>query len=101
MANGWTQEHRKKQSEAIRRWKPWVQSTGPRTQEGKAKVAQNSCKGGHRPLRRRTAKALRRNQEALDELSTEDYNAMADSVVEAALDGEPWATQEIARAIDE
>ena len=29
-------------------WKPWEQSTGPRTEQGKAKVAQNAFKGGWR-----------------------------------------------------
>lgn len=53
-----------------------------------------------RPQLRRIAKALNKSQEALDELSTEDYDAMADRVVAAALDGDPWAVQEIARAID-
>jgi hypothetical protein len=37
----------------------------------------------------------------LKELSTEDYDAMADKVVTAALDGDFRAIQEIARAIDE
>ena len=83
------------------RTKAETNSTGPRTNKGKAKASQNAYKGGMRPQLRRIAKALRRNQEALDELSTEDYDAMADIVVEAALDGDPWAIQEIARAIDE
>ena len=50
---------------------------------------------------RRLAKALNRNQEVLDELSTEDYDAMADKVVATALDGDSLAIQEIARAINE
>jgi hypothetical protein len=40
-------------------------------------------------------------QQTLDELSTEDYDSMADTVVAAALDGDAWAIQEIGRAIDE
>ncbi len=88
------------QSEAIRRWKPWESSTGPRTPEGKAKVAQNSYKGGHRPLRRRIAKVLRRNEQAPNELSIEEYDSMAETVVAAALSGNLWALQEIAKAID-
>ena len=48
MANGWTSERRAKQSAAIRQWRPWERSTGPRTEAGKARVAQNAYKGGHR-----------------------------------------------------
>ena len=42
MSEGWTQERRQRQREAIQRWKPWEQSTGPRTPEGKATAARNS-----------------------------------------------------------
>jgi hypothetical protein len=48
MANGWTLERRAKQSAAIRQWRPWERSTGPRTSEGKARVARNAWRGGHR-----------------------------------------------------
>ena len=88
-------------SKLIHTWKPWQSSTGPRTAEGKAKVAQNSYKGGVRPLIRQLARLLREQQRSLDELSTEDYDSMAETVVAAALDGNSWAVQEIARAIDE
>jgi hypothetical protein len=46
--NGWTQERRERQAEAIRRWRPWERSTGPTTPEGKARVAGNAWQGGHR-----------------------------------------------------
>lgn len=46
MGNGWTPEWRARQAELIRRWKPWQQSTGPRTDEGKARTARNGFKGG-------------------------------------------------------
>ena len=46
-ANGWTPERRKRQSEAIRRWKPWQQSTGPKSPEGRAAVSRNAWRGGH------------------------------------------------------
>ena len=48
MVNGWTLERRRKQAEAIRRWKPWEQSTGPVTPEGRERVSRNAWKGGHR-----------------------------------------------------
>jgi len=50
---------------------------------------------------RKLAKVLDSNQQALDELSTEDYDSMAKTVVAAALNGNIWAVQVIARAIDE
>jgi hypothetical protein len=65
MANGWTPERRKKQSEAIRQWQPWNKATGPRTDEGKALASKNAFKGGHRPLIRGIAAALRDQREAL------------------------------------
>jgi hypothetical protein len=48
MVNGWTLERRQRQAEAIRRWKPWEQSTGPVTPEGRERVSRNAWKGGHR-----------------------------------------------------
>jgi hypothetical protein len=48
MANGWTLERRQRQAEAIRRWRPCEQSTGPVTPEGKSQVSRNAWKGGHR-----------------------------------------------------
>ncbi len=35
-----------RQAVAMRRWKPWEQSTGPRTGAGKSRVSQNSVKHG-------------------------------------------------------
>src|SRR5437879_1466230 len=48
MANGWTCERRERQAALIRVWKPWEQSTGPRTVEGKARTSRNGFKGGVR-----------------------------------------------------
>lgn len=55
---GWTPERRQRQAELIQRWRPWEQSTGPKTPEGKAVVAQNPYKGGHRQKWRELAKQL-------------------------------------------
>ena len=55
-------EHRRLQAEAIRRWKPWEKSTGPRTVEGKARIARNGYKGGTRAMLRELAKWLRRRR---------------------------------------
>jgi len=99
--SGWTTQRRQRQSELIQDWQPWEQSTGPRTAEGKAKSSRNAFKGGTRPLFRMIDRVLRKQQQSLDELSAEVYDSMAERLVDAALDGEFWAIQEIARAIDE
>ena len=57
-AAGWTPERRKRQSEAIWRWKPWRQSTGPKSPEGKAAVSGNAWTGGQWPKLRQAIKAL-------------------------------------------
>jgi len=44
---------------------------------------------------------LREQEKSLREVSTEDYDTMAETLVAAALDGNPEALQEIARSIDE
>ena len=48
MANGWTSERRKKQSELIKTWKPWEKATGAKTIEGKNKSKMNALKHGCR-----------------------------------------------------
>jgi hypothetical protein len=48
MANGWTPERRARQARLIHTWRPWERSTGPRTPEGKARVARNAYKGNKR-----------------------------------------------------
>jgi len=44
-SSSWTPERRAKQAEAIRRWQPWSKSTGPRTNQGKARSSRNADKG--------------------------------------------------------
>ena len=59
MSNGWTQERRQRQSEAIRRWSPWKYATGPRTAAGKAQCSRNAYKGGRRSALRAEIAAIR------------------------------------------
>lgn len=66
MANGWTLERRRRQSERIRTWKPWDRSTGPRSPEGKAGASHNAYRGGTRLLLRTLAKTLRSQKELLE-----------------------------------
>jgi len=65
-ARNWTQEQRERQREAIRSWKPWEQSTGPKSLEGKARVSRNGWKGGTRKMLRELSQALREQREWLD-----------------------------------
>ncbi len=48
-ARRWTPEQRKRQAELIRRWRPWLHATGPRTEAGKQVVARHADRGGQRP----------------------------------------------------
>lgn len=70
MSNGWTPERRAKQAEAIRRWKPWKRSTGPKSEEGKAAASRNAWKGGKRAQWRELLKGmnqlLRKQKESLE-----------------------------------
>ena len=52
----WTEEQKRRQSEKIRQLKPWLKSTGPKTEEGKKKVSKNNLKHG---LRTEAAQELR------------------------------------------
>ncbi len=44
--SGWSPERRAAHAEAIRRWKPWEKSTGPRTDAGKSRAARNAVTHG-------------------------------------------------------
>ena len=61
-----TKEHRALSAELIRKWRPWEKSTGPRTEAGKAAVAQNAFKGGERQLLRELRREFAQQREVLD-----------------------------------
>ena len=61
---GCTEERRRKQAEAIRQWKPWEKSTGPKTPEGKARSSRNACSADAEKLRE-AARIIRLNRETL------------------------------------
>lgn len=46
--SAWTPERRARQSLAIQGWKPWENSTGPRSAEGKMRSARNGLGGASR-----------------------------------------------------
>ena len=65
---GWTPERRLKQSLKIRQWRPWDNSTGPRTSEGKAASSGNAYRGGVRSMLNSMSELLREQGGALDQL---------------------------------
>ena len=69
MTYKWTLEQRQRRAELIRQWKPWEQSTGPITAEGKAKTSQNAYKGGIRQELKELASQLRESHKIIAELS--------------------------------
>ena len=66
----WTAEERLKQSEAIRRWKPWKSSTGAITAHGKAISSKNATKTGDsvyvRDLIKQMNRILREQKNLMD-----------------------------------
>ena len=67
-SSAWTPERKAKQADAIRRWQPWAQSTGPTTAEGKAVSSRNADKGGHRVRHRAQMRHLREMSQAGQEI---------------------------------
>ena len=42
MGKGWTPERQARQAVLIRTWRPWEQSTGPKSPDGQAQAATNA-----------------------------------------------------------
>jgi hypothetical protein len=59
-ARKWTLEQRLRQSEAIRRWRPWESSTGAKTPQGKAISSKNATKTGDSVYVRELIKQINR-----------------------------------------
>jgi hypothetical protein len=57
-ARKWTEQQKQNQSLAIRRWKPWLKSTGAKTDVGKLIVSRNAIKDGESLNHRRFVKEL-------------------------------------------
>lgn len=66
-----TPEHRKRQAELIRKWKPREKSTGPKSRLGKSVATRNAWKGGVRPMIRQLSKALREHASAINKVATD------------------------------
>ena len=65
MANGWTVARRARQATLIQRWRPWEQSTGPKTLAGRARVSRNAFKGGWRRQFRELRRLLREQDQTV------------------------------------
>jgi hypothetical protein len=74
MSYYWTPEHRARQSAAIRQWRPWEHSTGPKSEEGR--VSRNAYKGGTRAILRKLGRLLREQGEALKRIMCSRGGAM-------------------------
>ena len=56
------------QSLKIQQWRPWDDSTGPRTSEGKAASSRNAYRGGVRSMLNGMSELLCKQGGALDQL---------------------------------
>ena len=53
-----TKEHRQMRSQMIHQWKPWLKSSGAKTEEGKTVSSMNAYKGGLRQEQRELNRQL-------------------------------------------
>lgn len=67
-ARKWTLAQRQQQAQAIQDWRPWEQSTGPRTPEGKSVVSGNAYCGAVRLQLRDLSRAIGQQQAGLKKL---------------------------------
>ena len=64
----WTPERRQRQAEMIHTWRPWEQSTGPKSADGRLRVGRNAWTGGHRAQLRELSKLVNAEVRASREL---------------------------------
>lgn len=62
----WTEERRARAREVALQVKPWLKSTGPKSTEGKARVARNAYRGGVRPMQREVQRECKAGIKALE-----------------------------------
>jgi hypothetical protein len=67
MGRKWTPEERQRQSELIRQWQLWKNSTGAKTAEGKAISSRNAFKGGFMQELKAIRKLLREQKDFMDD----------------------------------
>lgn len=77
MSKGWTEERRKAQAERCRANKPWKNSTGPKSEDGKARSSMNAYKnGGQEAAMKLLKEALFHNAEFLRLVQTLHENEL-------------------------
>ena len=60
-----TKEHRQIRSQMIHQWKPWLNSIGAKTEQGKAVSSMNAYKGGVRQKQRELNRQLNEQMKAM------------------------------------
>ncbi len=63
----WTAEERLRQSQLIKNWQPWKQSTGAITPQGKARSSQNAYKHGISKLKKGLLAVLKQQGQFLEQ----------------------------------
>lgn len=63
----WTAEERLRQSQLIKNWQPWKQSTGATTPQGKARSSQNAYKHGISKLKKEMLAVLKQQGQLLEQ----------------------------------
>jgi hypothetical protein len=86
-ARRWTPEQKTRQAELIHKWKPWEQSTGARTPEGKKISGQNAVNYSVREVTRELARVNRELIPMMREFF--EYRAEFESQFPGLLDSRP------------
>lgn len=62
----WTDAERKRQSELIQSWKPWLLAKGATTPEGKKASSMNAFKGGFKSSFRNILKEFKQQKDIME-----------------------------------